>query len=102
MHTHITIHDQGPPWRRVPVCHDSLGRGAVVDEEALYAALQSGQIAGAACDVFATEPLPDDSPLWQCDNLLVTAHNADMTEDYFALAVDTWRKNVRHFAPLPA
>lgn len=81
----------------------SLGRGAAVDEDALYNALKKGTIAGAACDVFATEPLPADSPLWECDNLLMTAHNADLTEDYFELAVGTWRDNLECFqrgAPL--
>ena len=62
----------------------SLGRGAAVDEAALTAALQQRTIAGAALDVFEVEPLPVSSPLWGCDNLLVTAHNADLTEDYFA------------------
>ena len=71
----------------------SLGRGAAVDEAALHHALTSGQIAGAACDVFATEPLPEDSPLWECENLLITAHNADLTYDYFKLGLATWRKN---------
>ena len=71
----------------------SLGRGAAVDEAALHVALQSGQIAGAACDVFATEPLPEDSPLWECENLLITSHNADLTIDYFKLGLDTWREN---------
>jgi hypothetical protein len=47
--------------------------------------LQSGAIAGAALDVFQKEPLDPSSPLWDCDNLLVTAHNADYTEDYFDL-----------------
>lgn len=81
----------------------SLGRGAVIDEAALFAALQGGQIAGAACDVFETEPLPADSPLWSCENLLLTAHNADLTEDYFALGFGTWRQNLEAFlvgAPL--
>ena len=72
----------------------SLGRGAAVDEAALCAALTSGQIAGAACDVFEKEPLPADSPLWECENLLVTAHNADLTSDYCDLAVKTWRDNL--------
>ena len=77
----------------------SLGRGAVVDEAALHKALTTGQIAGAACDVFATEPLPESSPLWECDNLLMTAHNADLTEDYFPLAVKPtrWRENLEAF-----
>lgn len=72
----------------------SLGRGAAVDEDALCAALTSGGLCGAACDVFATEPLPQDSPLWACDNLLLTAHNADLTEDYFDLALQTWQENL--------
>ena len=53
-----------------------------VDEPALADALQRGVIAGAALDVFKTEPLPESSPLWDCENLLVTAHNADYTDDY--------------------
>lgn len=72
----------------------SLGRGAVIDEEALYEALQGGKLAGAACDVFTTEPLPVESPLWTCENLLLTAHNADLTEDYFELALAKWRQNL--------
>jgi glyoxylate/hydroxypyruvate reductase len=52
----------------------NLGRGAVVDEPALVDALREGRIAGAALDVFATEPLPADSPLWTLPNVLVTPH----------------------------
>lgn len=72
----------------------SLGRGAVIDEAALHDALTTGKIAGAACDVFATEPLPTESPLWGCSKLLVTAHNADLTDDYFELAFRTWGDNL--------
>ena len=72
----------------------SLGRGAVIDEAALVAALRDGQIAGAACDVFATEPLPAESPLWEIENLWLTAHNADLTEDYWDLGLATWRDNL--------
>ena len=73
----------------------SLGRGAVIDEEALYKALQGGKLAGATCDFFTTEPLPVESPLWTCEHLLLTAHNADLTEDYFELALAKWRQNLR-------
>ena len=75
----------------------SLGRGAVVDEAALVEALRSRQIFGAACDVFAVEPLPTDSPLWNSEQLLLTAHNADLTEDYMPLGIGVWRRNLDCF-----
>lgn len=54
----------------------NVGRGEVVDEEALVAALRSGHLGGAALDVFATEPLPADSPLWTMPNVIVTPHSS--------------------------
>ena len=72
----------------------SLGRGSVVDEDALADALSSGAIAGAALDVFKTEPLPKTSRLWHCQNLLLTAHNADFTDDYFRLGWAVWKENL--------
>ena len=56
-----------------------LGRGELVDEDALLEALQGGQIAGAGLDVFCTEPLPTESPFWDLDNVIVTPH---MSGDY--------------------
>jgi phosphoglycerate dehydrogenase-like enzyme len=55
----------------------NVGRGALVDTEALVAALERGAIAGAALDVTDPEPLPDDHPLWSMDNVLVTPHIAN-------------------------
>jgi len=52
----------------------NICRGAVVDEDALQEALRSGQIAGAVIDAMKEEPLPQESPLWDCPNLIVTAH----------------------------
>lgn len=52
----------------------NLGRGALVDEAALVQALDDGQIAGAALDVFETEPLPSDSPIWSAPDTIVSAH----------------------------
>jgi phosphoglycerate dehydrogenase-like enzyme len=52
----------------------NLGRGVLVDEPALIAALGSDAIGGAALDVFATEPLPADSPLWRLPNVIVSPH----------------------------
>ncbi len=55
--------------------------GGIVDETALVEALRSGQLGGAALDVFATEPLPRDSPLLTAPNLLLTPHLAGAALD---------------------
>src|SRR5690606_15955475 len=52
----------------------NVGRGSLVDEEALYDALAGGRIAGAALDVLATEPLDATSPLWSLSNLILSPH----------------------------
>ncbi len=54
----------------------NVARGAIVDERALARALRAGRIAGAGLDVFATEPLPRDSALLGCDNVVLTPHTA--------------------------
>jgi phosphoglycerate dehydrogenase-like enzyme len=54
----------------------NVGRGTVVDEDALLPALRDGRIGFAALDVFATEPLPESSPLWAEPNVLVSPHTA--------------------------
>ena len=54
----------------------NLARGGIVDEDALVEALRGGRLAGAAFDVFATEPLPAGSPLWDAPNLWITPHMA--------------------------
>jgi D-2-hydroxyacid dehydrogenase (NADP+) len=73
----------------------NVGRGGVVDQDALVAALQSGEIAGAALDVFETEPLPESSPLWGMDDVIVTPHAAAATRDYADRIADLVRENAR-------
>jgi phosphoglycerate dehydrogenase-like enzyme len=67
----------------------NLGRGDSLNEDDVATALSNGQIAGAALDVFKTEPLPEESKLWTCPNLLLSPHNADfvptMMDDFVAL-----------------
>ena len=60
----------------------NLGRGPVVDENALLESLKSGQLRGAALDVFATEPLPQDHEFWELDNVLISPHNMDKTATF--------------------
>jgi D-3-phosphoglycerate dehydrogenase / 2-oxoglutarate reductase len=55
----------------------NTARGPIVDEKALIVALQNGQIAGAALDVFEHEPLPPDSPLLKMDNVMLAPHNSN-------------------------
>ena len=59
----------------------NVGRGPVIDEAALIRALNSARIAAASLDVFEHEPLPEDSPLWRMDNVLISPHCTGETED---------------------
>lgn len=75
-------------------CLMNLSRGATVDERAVAQALREGRIAGAALDVFAVEPLPADSPLWNCPGLVLTPHRVGHTREADASMVSTAVDNV--------
>ena len=75
----------------------NIGRGATVDEEALVEALEAGRIRGAALDVFETEPLPPGHRLWKLDNVLLSPHTADHTNDSHARAMQFFLENLRRF-----
>jgi len=75
----------------------NMARGGVVDEPALMQALESGQIAGAALDVYAKEPLPPDSALWKTKNLHCFPHQGGYSEGYEERAMPTIEGNMRKF-----
>jgi phosphoglycerate dehydrogenase-like enzyme len=72
----------------------NVARGRVVDEPALIAALEAGRIAGAALDCTVEEPLPDASPLWGFDNVLITPHTAGETRRYEDNVLDILLENL--------
>ena len=75
----------------------NIGRSAVVDYEALVEKLENGDIGGAVLDVFNTEPLPADSPMWTTRNLVVTPHISCDDPRYIDQLLDTWFKNLDRF-----
>lgn len=79
----------------VRACFINVGRANVVVEAALLAALRGGRLAGAVLDVFDEEPVPEDSPLWDTPNLLMTAHMAAVSHP--ELIVPIFLDNLRRF-----
>jgi phosphoglycerate dehydrogenase-like enzyme len=77
----------------------NVGRGPVIHEEALVRALQQGKIAGAALDVFEAEPLAAESPLWDMDNVLISPHCTDRTQnpDWLDLSMQFFVANFHRF-----
>ncbi|MCX8162720.1 MAG: hydroxyacid dehydrogenase [Candidatus Bathyarchaeota archaeon] len=74
----------------------NTARGALIDEEALIEALKTGRIAWAALDVFEKEPLPEDSPLYDLDNIFLTPHIAGLSDErrsmLFGVVVEDFRR----------
>lgn len=75
----------------------NVARGGVIDEKALITALSSGQIAGAALDVFEEEPLPSGSPLWMLDNVIISPHVAGNSLHYHEKAAELFIENLRRY-----
>lgn len=75
----------------------NVGRGPTVDEPALIAALNAGEIAGAGLDVFSQEPLPADNPLWDAPNLIIYPHIGGFMREYSELAMPIILDNMRAF-----
>lgn len=100
----VNLFDAARLSRMKPGAHFiNVGRGELVEEPALVAALQSGHIAGAGLDVFAVEPLPQDSPLWSMPNVIVTPHSSGASPKSAIRAEKLFVENFRNFlagAPL--
>lgn len=81
----------------------NLARGTLVDEAALVRALETGHLRGAMLDVFETEPLPPDHPLWGLDNVLVTPHVGGTSARFWERETDLIVRNIARYqrgAPL--
>ena len=75
----------------------NVGRGEVVDTAALITALREGRLGGAGLDVFEQEPLPDDSPLWGMENVVITPHLAGASTERAERNRETILENIRRF-----
>lgn len=75
----------------------NIGRGPIVDTSALLDALRSGHLAGAGLDVTDPEPLPADSPLWDMENVIITAHTSGATPRYWDRAIEILAANITRY-----
>ena len=76
----------------------NIGRGPIIDDAALSERLESGRLGGAVLDVFETEPLPADSPLWGVRNLVVTPHvSSDDAAQYLPRSLDIFFDNLQRY-----
>ncbi|MFQ6117408.1 MAG: NAD(P)-dependent oxidoreductase, partial [Candidatus Bipolaricaulia bacterium] len=74
-----------------------ISRGGIVDEQALAKALRRGELAGAGLDVFATEPLPEESPLWEMEQVIISPHLAGASPHYMERAMEIFAENLRRY-----
>jgi glyoxylate/hydroxypyruvate reductase A len=80
----------------------NVGRGTTVDEAALVSALQQKQIGGAVLDVSREEPLPQDHPLWDCENTILTQHTGGGSREEEEGRLEVFLENLKRFeAGLP-
>jgi phosphoglycerate dehydrogenase-like enzyme len=75
----------------------NVGRGPIVDQDALIVALRGGRLAGAALDVFDHEPLAPSSALWSLPNVIITPHCADSTPQTDQRCLDLLLDNIARF-----
>ena len=75
----------------------NVGRGALLDEDALVEALRTRRLGGAGLDVFTTEPLPPDSPLWDLDNVIITPHSSGHSDRAEERATEIFVENLERW-----
>lgn len=75
----------------------NIGRGGTIQQDALIRALREGWIDGAGLDVFEVEPLPQDSPLWDLDNVILTPHYSGRTPRYHERAMEIFLDNLERY-----
>ncbi len=75
----------------------NIARGAIVDEPAMIEALRQKRIGGAALDVFATEPLPPDNPLWGFENVIITPHHSGSSPRVGERTLALFAENLRRY-----
>ena len=75
----------------------NIARGAIVDEDAMIEALQGKRIAGAALDVFITEPLPPESRLWSLENVIITPHTSGDSPRVEERTLALFAENLRRY-----
>ena len=92
--THHSIGDREFSMMKPGSIIINVGRGNCVDEEAMISHLQSGHLGGAGLDVFAVEPLPEDSPLWSMPRVLVSPHSSGTTDRSIRRTEDAFVENL--------
>ena len=75
----------------------NIARGVIIDEKALVENLKSGKIKKAALDVFEKEPLPEDSPLWEMENVYISPHNSWSSEMIFRRRYEITYENLKRY-----
>ncbi len=95
--THQLINAEKLSWMKKEALLINVGRGEVVDQNALIQALQQGNLRGAGLDVMVPEPLPKESPLWYMDNVYITPHNAPSSPFMMSRLFDLVEDNIGRF-----
>jgi phosphoglycerate dehydrogenase-like enzyme len=95
---HLLSHKEFDILSRKTAFLSNVSRGAVIDQDALIAALTTGKLRGAALDVTDPEPLPPDNPLWRAPNVSITPHLSGLIFDYQERAMEILALNLEREA----